>query len=1062
MTKYKEDYRFVLAALLVIMIFFFVFEQGSLTGLVPAGLEVELNESVEDSSGFVYESLLEVGNPSNTVYKEVKQKHSTKIRKGSYEITIIPQGQNAVQRMRLEKTLLKDTSQLVDFDEIIQSGTEYSRMFAIDPKEEDEINFDFIASGTELYRCRQWDFQNRICGGEWSKLMDIVPGQEYTVNVNSCFKEKGGCSCQGIRHAALSSAYTFTNGTNITAEAYMGSGTNPSQLLDTESALFFPQSGIDDNPGHPARGNLVIENINQSSITISFRNGTMGRILGDNTFQIKVNGAVVLGPQAIHLSCSVNIDIGDVYGPFTVVDIDKIMSGSECSKPVVDLIAPANSSTLNHSTVNLTYSVYDPDQSIDYCRLIINNSVYQTDYSITESFPQFFVQNLSPGSYSWSVNCTNSNGYEGASPTWHFQIINATVINDTAAPLVNLISPANNSIDSDGNITFSYNVTDDSPISFCQLFVNGTLLQTDASVTLNISQNFTQSLLPGYYPWYVNCTDIYNNTGMSQIWWINISLPLPGSPQVNLISPTDGYSTYQTDLFLVFNFTDDSPLSNCSLYLDGSLNQTLINVANNTNTAFNVSELGIGTHYWNVSCNDGSNTGWSSTWFFHILPNVTANVTACCCGLQVSTTPEVAGQGDKVLVAADVSNLFTGLAAVPADLLSINASIYHIENGSSTLIVNNAPMTYLADGLWYYEFYTSNHSIGTYIASVTMVTNQTLPFIKEASDTFTIGERVSGLTITGISPDLINLNETTRLAAELKFNGIGIDSSLISNASLVITKINGSSQTYNHSMLQVINGMIYLDGAFNETGVYYLDWSAAYLSQGRTAREIVVVVGWQDILIGINDTVNIELLNLIKESRQYLLQLLVDMEYLQKFSAEEIFLITDSVNSMTEVATYLQGGYISNEEAERQFNAIQSELMTRMGSKITGAVSAKSEQQPSGLRERLNDWKVVLFLMLLIIFGAVTAVAVMLMRVIRVEELYREPAAGMKDNLSSISPEKKQPEREEKTEILPMTCPIEFEEELESKDAEKRRYELILDRIRKKFSEMSRGKEKDL
>ena len=98
-----------------------------------------------------------------------------------------------------------------------------------------------------------------------------------------------------------------------------------------------------------------------------------------------------------------------------------------------------------------------------------------------------------------------------------------------------------------------------------------------------------------------------------------------------------------------------------------------------------------------------------------------------------------------------------------------------------------------------------------------MLTNQTTPFVKEASDAFTIGEKVSGLIIIGISPDLININKTTRLAAEIKYNGIAVDSSLILNAELFVEMLNGTNQTYNTSNgLQVDDGIVYVDGVYME------------------------------------------------------------------------------------------------------------------------------------------------------------------------------------------------------------------------------------------------------
>ncbi|MBW2981881.1 hypothetical protein KY343_03305 [Candidatus Woesearchaeota archaeon] len=526
-----------------------------------------------------------------------------------------------------------------------------------------------------------------------------------------------------------------------------------------------------------------------------------------------------------------------------------------------------------------------------------------------------------------------------------------------------------------------------------------------------------------------------------QIHGITISSTSPGDkpPEIKLNYPPNIFNAEAFDNYtLTFNCSAEDKqgtnkgIKNISLYLTDyqnnnfNLNETItFSGTNQEETALFTKTLLIGNYTWNCLVYDnGNNFDWAANRTLKIKKkqNETIKNASCCCGLQVSAAPEIAGQNEKVLIAADVSNLLTGLAATPSEITDLNISIYKVDNNTYTTIIIDIPMTYLSDGLWYYEFYTKNNATGTYIASVKMLTNQTTPFIKEASSAFTIGEKISGLTIIGVSPDLINTNKTARLAAEIKYNGIAVDSSLISNASLVIEKINGSAQNYTP---QIDDGIIYLDGAFNETGIYYLDWTAAYLMQTRTAREIIVIVDWEELLEDINETVNVELLNLIKENRQYLLELLTDMEFLQEFSEEEIFLITDSVNSMTKVIDYLEKGDITNEEAEQQFNQIRQDLEDQLGIKLTGSAigitSADIKPSPfKNLGEKLKDWRSLLFFILLLMVSMTLIIILMLTRIIK---------TGYADKpIKQIKIKRKQP-----------------------KTYEKRRYEILIDKIRQKL-----------
>ncbi|MGV8162915.1 MAG: CARDB domain-containing protein [Candidatus Nanoarchaeia archaeon] len=60
------------------------------------------------------------------------------------------------------------------------------KAYGIDPS---SISFSsgtisFIASGTELWKCKDWTFQTQSCGGEWVKVMNIIPGEEYVIEIS--------------------------------------------------------------------------------------------------------------------------------------------------------------------------------------------------------------------------------------------------------------------------------------------------------------------------------------------------------------------------------------------------------------------------------------------------------------------------------------------------------------------------------------------------------------------------------------------------------------------------------------------------------------------------------------------------------------------------------------------------------------------------------------------------------------------------------------------------------------------------------------------------------------
>jgi len=79
-------------------------------------------------------------------------------------------------------------------------------------------------------------------------------------------------------------------------------------------------------------------------------------------------------------------------------------------------------------------------------------------------------------------------------------------------------SPINRSGDSDGDITFYFNLTSNYEIANCSLFMNGTLEDVIYNVNKTKEVNFTiYGKEVGKYIWQINCTDIYGGQNNSQI-----------------------------------------------------------------------------------------------------------------------------------------------------------------------------------------------------------------------------------------------------------------------------------------------------------------------------------------------------------------------------------------------------------------------------------------------------------------------------------------------------------------------------------------------------------------
>jgi len=183
--------------------------------------------------------------------------------------------------------------------------------------------------------------------------------------------------------------------------------------------------------------------------------------------------------------------------------------------PVVTHLNPTNSSTLDYLTIFLNASVTDSDSGIANASLYLNGTLNMTNYTTgngTKGFNIVFAE----ANYGWIVQgCDLNNSCANATAAWEFSI--------TDNPIVTISSPANASIDGDGDLTISYTVSDLSEMSNCSLYWGSygttiTLDQTDSTI-VKAGDSFAKTgLSDGSYAFNITCFDIAGNTGSTTGW----------------------------------------------------------------------------------------------------------------------------------------------------------------------------------------------------------------------------------------------------------------------------------------------------------------------------------------------------------------------------------------------------------------------------------------------------------------------------------------------------------------------------------------------------------------
>jgi len=286
----------------------------------------------------------------------------------------------------------------------------------------------------------------------------------------------------------------------------------------------------------------------------------------------------------------------------------------DLAAPVVNLETPENYTQYTSNTVLFTYNVSDTS-SIANCSLIINGSLNVTNSSIVKDTTLNFTLDMASGTYLWSVNCTDESELNQTSASDTYIVV---VGPDVVAPTVSLMNPPDDAQDTDGNVVFEYNVTDfGSSIANCSLIFNGNLNKTTDNPTEDTKLNFTLTGIEnGDYTWQVNCTDNASNSAGSAIRNLTIGVD-ETAPTVTLVSP-DNNSIYNSENVLfeysVFDYASD--IANCSLIIDGDLNQTNTSITESTSQYFALA-MPDGTYEWSINCTDTStvpNTGVSVTY----------------------------------------------------------------------------------------------------------------------------------------------------------------------------------------------------------------------------------------------------------------------------------------------------------------------------------------------------------------------------------------------------------------------------------------------------------------
>ena len=165
------------------------------------------------------------------------------------------------------------------------------------------------------------------------------------------------------------------------------------------------------------------------------------------------------------------------------------------------IISPTNNTYTkqNETTFNCSAETIDKLSNITFSIYNSTNLLNTTTKNITgtSNYSTFNYNLTNEGEYYY--NCISFSNESNSSQTENY-----TITYDKTNPKVNLTSPENNLRTTTKTQNFLYNETEENKNS-CNLTING-----------EIKNSFTQTLSDGIYYWNVSCTDLANNTNISE------------------------------------------------------------------------------------------------------------------------------------------------------------------------------------------------------------------------------------------------------------------------------------------------------------------------------------------------------------------------------------------------------------------------------------------------------------------------------------------------------------------------------------------------------------------
>jgi hypothetical protein len=468
-------------------------------------------------------------------------------------------------------------------------------------------------------------------------------------------------------------------------------------------------SSITSTPTTPVFNNGSAQNVSVNFTSSEYPVNLTFYLYNSSGSTVNTSGTTTLNSISdlpINFTIPTTLSDGNYSLNFTLADLAGNSNESTVGTIVIDSTTPAVFGII--PTVNTQFALLAEIEVAVNVTDTNSISVVLANITLSNGSIQILtLTNVLGNKYNVSFNATNNLGEynitfivnDSSNNINNTQVTNFSIV-DSTAPVVTVLGCTPSSInlgqstqciatvsDNVGNSVVTGNVT----------LPNGTILIQNAS---NISDNyfftFNNSVLVGQYSvlWFANDTSGNSNTGTN-----NFNVSDITSPVITLNIPINGYNSSSSTVVFNITATDDALTNmNCSVTINGTINQTNSSTLNGSNTLFSITGFNQGDYMWNTTCTDNSsNTNTSTTRTFTV-DTSTPNF------FSLTTSPNTEAD-------LDPNTNITLLANITDNITSVNTVILQYKINNASLYTNLTGTLNSTSGLYYGIFNATSSSI---------------------------------------------------------------------------------------------------------------------------------------------------------------------------------------------------------------------------------------------------------------------------------------------------------------------------------------------------------------